>query len=282
MANPLKKTYGLIGYPVKHSLSPLMHNAAFASLKINAEYKLFPLASDELGAFLKNLAKNNISGLNVTVPYKEKVIPFLDKLSKEAGLIGAVNTIKASRGRLYGFNTDGEGFIKHLKRDLKFNPKDKFIAIIGAGGAAKAISVFLSKEKPKKISIYDIDQPRAAALTGHLKKNFKNTVFEPVSSVSCLGIPESQLLVNASAVGMQDSDPCLVEDRFIHEDLLVYDLIYNPAQTKLLKIAQAKGAGFSNGLGMLLYQGAAAFELWTGRPAPVEVMRKVLEEALSR
>jgi shikimate dehydrogenase len=277
-----KKIYGLIGYPVKHSLSPLMHNAAFRTLGIPAEYRLFSLPPDELRNFLKNFEKNNISGLNVTVPYKEKVIPFLDKLSKEARLIGAVNTIKVSENKLQGFNTDGEGFLKHLTCDLKFNPKGRAIALIGAGGAARGILVYLSRENPKRISLYDIDKAKAQALLKHLRENFKNVDFSSVNSVAELNINDADLLINATPIGMKHADPCLVDEKYIHKNLLVYDLIYNPKETKLLRVAGKIGAKVSNGLGMLLYQGALSFEIWTGKIAPIEIMRSALNEGVKK
>lgn len=270
------KIYGLIGYPVKHSLSPAMHNAAFSHLNINAKYELFEVKPEGLEGFLHSLGDRNISGLNVTVPHKEKVMPFLNNLSEQARLIGAVNTIKVSDNKLDGFNTDGEGFFKHLTQDLKFNPEGKIIAIIGAGGAAKAVCVYLSKQKPKAISIYDINKEKLSALAGHLKSNFKDANIKAVNSIEELDIGNCDLLVNATPIGMKETDPILVNEKFIHPDLLVYDLIYNPSQTKLLKLAEGKGAKISNGLGMLLYQGIAAFEIWTGQKAPVEIMRRAL------
>lgn len=276
------KVYGLIGYPVGHSLSPLMHNAAFAHLKINAQYKLFPLKEGEIKVFLTSLTQNNICGLNVTVPYKEKVISFLTDVSKEAELIGAVNTIKVSDNKLEGFNTDGAGFIRHLNEDLKFNPKGKTIAIIGAGGAARAVSVFLCSIKPKMLSICDVDKEKLSVLINHLKINFKDVIINAVNSVNGLNIEKADLLVNATPIGMKETDPCLVDEKLIHKDLLAYDLIYNPAETKLLRLSKEKGARASNGLGMLLYQGMLAFEIWTGQIAPKEVMQKALLERLKR
>src|SRR3989338_4534050 len=205
--------YGLIGYPVSHSLSPIMHNAAFSQLKINAEYKLFPLKVQELEPFLKNLKNNNIFGLNVTVPYKEKVIPFLGKLSDEAKLIGAVNTIKVTDSGLEGFNTDAEGFLKHLTQGLKFNPQGKKIAIIGAGGASRAVSVRLSQTRPKAISIYDLEENKLKALVEHLKKNFKDIEIKEAHSVEELNIGGVSLLINATPIGMKEADPCLVEEK---------------------------------------------------------------------
>ncbi|MDD4980746.1 MAG: shikimate dehydrogenase [Candidatus Omnitrophica bacterium] len=277
-----KKIYGLIGYPVKHSLSPAMHNAAFQALNINAEYKLFELKPEELEGFLSGVKKNNIFGLNVTVPYKEKVMPFLDNLSEEAKLIGAVNTIKCSGEKLEGFNTDGAGFLEHLIQDLKFDPAGKDIAIIGAGGAARAVSVSLSKKGPKGIAIYDIDKSKLSALISHLQENFKGIDFIAAPSVAQLNLKNVDLLVNATPIGMKESDPCPIEDIPLSGGLLVYDLIYNPQETKLLKIARAGGSCVANGLGMLLYQGVESFEFWTGQKAPVEVMRQALSEAINK
>ena len=277
-----RRIYGLIGYPVRHSLSPLMHNAAFRALEIDAEYKLFELKPQDLEAFFKSLPKENIYGLNVTIPHKEKVLPFLDDISSEAELIGAVNTIRVSHSRLEGFNTDGDGFLRHLKEDLRFVPAGKIIAIIGAGGAARAVSVYLSKYNPKAVTIYDIDKTKTLDLVSHLKENFKRIEFKAVNSPDELNIQTPDLLVNATPVGMKESDPCLVDEKIMHQDLLVYDLIYNPEETKLIKLAQQRGARTANGLGMLLYQGARSFELWTGRPAPVEIMRQALEGAVEK
>jgi shikimate dehydrogenase len=278
--NSRPKIYGVLGYPARHSLSPAMHNAAFRALKINAEYKIFEKKPEELQAFLLSLPEENIHGLNVTIPYKEKVIPILNKVSAEAKLIGAVNTVRVSDKGLEGFNTDGEGFLRHLTEDLRFNPEDKIIAIIGAGGAARAVSVFLSKAGPKAIAIHDTDEAKAEVLAGHLRTNFKEIEIKLAHSIEELNIPGSQLLINATPVGMKEDDPLLVDKKFIHRYLLVYDLIYNPPETKLLNLAKKAGAKIANGLGMLLYQGMRSFEIWTGQSAPKEVMRQALLEAI--
>lgn len=276
--NPIK-TYGLVGYPAKHSLSPAMQNAAFKALKIEAEYKPFELKEEELTGFLESLKENNIQGLNVTYPYKEKVVPFMTSLSVEAGLIGVVNTIRVFPDGLEGFNTDGEGFYKHLTQDLKFSPSGKNIAILGAGGAARAIAVYLCKGQPSSIAIYDIDQSRVQALIERLRY-FKKVSFKAVESVHDLSIKDCSLLVNCTPIGMKQEDHLLVNPELIHKDLLVYDLIYSPVETRLLWVARERGAVCSNGLGMLLYQGAAAFKIWTGQNAPLEVMRQALEEGI--
>ena len=275
-----RKIYGLVGFPVNHSLSPAMHNAAFVALKINAEYKLFELKQEELEGFLRSLPGANIFGLNVTIPYKEKVIQFLGKVSEEASLIGAVNTIKVSGNSLEGHNTDGPGFIKNIKEDLKFSPAGKAITVIGAGGGARAVCVYLCKENPRSISVYDVDKSKLVALVDYLKENFKTTAIEAACSIEKLNIASSDLLINATPIGMKEADPLIIDENSLHKGLLVYDLIYNPKETKLLKAAKLKGCRISNGLGMLLNQGVIAFEIWTGQIAPKEIMRKALLSVL--
>jgi shikimate dehydrogenase len=193
-----------------------------------------------------------------------------------------VNTIRRTDERLEGFNTDGEGFLRHLTLDLRFNPQDKIIAIIGAGGAAKAVSIYLSQMNPKGIAIYDIDKAKLSGLVSHLEENFPGIDFIQADSIAKLNIKDADLLVNATPIGMKETDPCLVNGDLLHRDLLVYDLIYNPGQTKLLKLARTKGAQISNGLGMLLYQGMLTFEIWTGKPPPQEIMRQALQRELNR
>lgn len=271
------KLYGLVGFPIKHSLSPRMHNAALAELKIKARYKLFELQVEQLEDFLNNLEKNNIRGFNVTIPYKEKVLPYLDIKSSGVREIGAVNTVVVTKdGKLKGFNTDFFGFIRHLKQ-LKVKPRN--VAVIGAGGGAKAVCFALGKSKVEEICIYDVDVFKSLRLVSHFKDMFSETKFLAVARIEELNLGNKDLLVNASPVGMRADDPCLIEDRMLHNNLFVYDLIYNPVETKLLTKAKKAGIGFSNGLGMLLYQGALSFEHFTGKKAPVEIMKTALEKA---
>ncbi|MDP2941250.1 MAG: shikimate dehydrogenase [Candidatus Omnitrophota bacterium] len=276
MTRAKRQIYGLIGYPVKHSLSPAMQTAAFKALGIDAEYKLFELEASRLRDFFAAIPENNIYGFNVTVPYKEKVAPFLDKISDQARLIGAVNTVKVSGAQKLGFNTDGEGFLRHLREGLQFDPQGKTIALIGAGGAAKAVAVYLAMAQAVQISVYDIDNNKLSALVDNLRSKFPAVKFKAASALSGLGIGDCHLLINATPVGMKEEDPCVVNEGFLHPGLLVYDLIYNPKETKLIKMARAAGAKTSNGLGMLLYQGMLSFEIWTGKKAPQEVMQSAL------
>ncbi|MDP3042380.1 MAG: shikimate dehydrogenase [Candidatus Omnitrophota bacterium] len=273
------KLYGLVGFPIKHSLSPCMHNAAFSALKIKAKYKLFELQAEQLEDFLNNLEKNNIGGFNVTIPYKEKVLPYLDFKSRGVGGIGAVNTVVIKDKKLRGFNTDFLGFSRHLKK-LKVTPKKT--AIIGAGGAAKAVCFALGQSKVEEICIYDIDAYKSLNLASQFKDVFNLTKFSAVARIDELNLRGKDLLVNASPVGMRPDDPCLIASEAIHRDLFVYDLIYNPAETKLIARARLAGAGFSNGLGMLLYQGILSFKHFTGKNAPAEIMRAALEKGVKK
>ncbi len=261
-------TYGLIGYPLGHSLSPCMHNTAFRALDVPAVYELFPLQENELGPFVESLKSPDchIFGLNVTVPYKEKVIPFLDALSPFAEKAGAVNTIEVDQDRrLIGHNTDGPGFWAHLA-ELNFHAQGKRVAILGAGGAARAIisMLCLMDGPPIGIRLYDIDTVKAESLISDLSVRIDTGIVEVVSCMEDLNIELADMLINATPIGLKGSDPCLVEHAVLHADMLVYDLIYNPKETALLKAAASKGARTANGLGMLFYQGVLAFEHWAG------------------
>lgn len=274
--------FGLLGYPVKHSFSPAMHNAAFEYLKINARYERFEKRPQDLADFLETLAKQNICGLNVTIPYKEKVLGFvkLDQESFYAGQLKAINTIVVENGTLKGFNTDKPGFSKHLKE--KFDPVNKKTAILGAGGAARAVAYVLAESKSKDITIYDIDENKAYAIVELIKEIFPNFDITAVKNIEDLNIKEKDLLVNATPIGMKKNDPCLIKEEMLHKNLFIYDLIYNPPETKLLTAAKKTGVKYSNGLGMLLYQGALSFTHFTGKDAPLEIMRQALTKELEK
>jgi len=275
MAHP--RIYGLIGYPIKHSLSPQMHNTAFKSLKINAEYRLFEVKPQELEDFLNNLDKNGIYGLNVTIPYKEKVLDFviLEPESFYLKQIKAVNTIVKEDKAWKGLNTDIPGFSKHLKEN--FNPEGKRAAILGAGGASRAVCYVLAESKAKEIVIFDIDKDKTKAVVEMIEDLFPGFNILAAPNIEDLDIINKELLVNATPIGLKESDPCLVKEEMLHKNLFVYDLIYNPAETKLLRLARKKGAKVSNGLGMLLYQGALSFKHFTEKEPPIEIMRQALK-----
>lgn len=278
-----KLNYGLIGHPVGHSFSPAMHNAAFIELKIDAEYKLFDILPENLETFLEELPKNGISGVNITIPHKIKAKEYLEKfgtVNEHALRLGAVNTIKVDGVNLSGFNTDGPGFYRSLVEDLKFEPEGKTVFVLGAGGTARAIIMYLGNG-PKKIYVTDIDERAPDELKKHFEKYYDRNKLE-VMKIGDLkkGLEGADLLVQATPIGMKDGDPSPVDADFLHSKLRVYDVIYNRPVTKLIQEAKKRKLHATTGSGMLLYQGAIAFELWTGKKAPVDVMRKALREAL--
>jgi shikimate dehydrogenase len=272
----LPKLFGVLGYPAKHSLSPAMHNAAFRALKIKARYRIFEIEPSKLKAFFSSLSRRGIAGLNVTIPYKQTVFHFLKTATPEARMIGAVNTIKVSNNRLTGYNTDGAGFLQHLMADCSFDPRGKKIAVLGAGGASRAVCVYLCKAKPRRIAIFNRDRSKTIDLMHLLNMHGVCTDLIAADSIAHLRLDEADLLINTTSVGMKETDPSLVDPQYLHPGLFVYDLVYARKSTRLLEDAKKKGCRTANGLGMLLYQGMAAFRIWTGRAAPKKIMAKSL------
>ncbi len=277
--------YGIIGNPVEHSLSPLMQNAAFKALEVNAVYKLFPLADQqELKLFMEDLKEegNPIFGLNVTVPYKQEVLPYLDSVDPLAQKIGAVNTIAIDhRRKLHGFNTDGPGFLSHLA-ELKFDPRDKRIAVLGAGGTARAIIAVLGliPNGPERVTVYNRTRANADLLVNEIGEKINTSMVTVVDEPEDLNIELADLLINTTKIGMNAQDPLLIDPGSLHQDMLVYDVIYRPRETKLLAQARLKQARTANGLGMLFYQGVLAFGHWSEVELDEEtkmVMRHSLE-----
>jgi len=266
------KVMGLLGYPVDHSLSPSMHNAAFERLKLDCCYVTFSVRPELLHDAVKAIKALNLAGVNVTVPHKERVIPFLYAVDKEAAFIGAVNTIvtqsASGGGRLIGYNTDGRGFMKSLS-ESRISVNNKNILIIGAGGASRAIGYYLS-QKASGLFLYDVDKKKAARLVKDLNKLCGNVSF--MKNMNQLdGI---DVIINATPLGLRKGDSLPVNANLLKQRHVVCDLIYK--KTPLLEIASKKGCKTLNGLGMLLWQGVFAFELWTGKKPPVDVMRKAL------
>ncbi len=265
-----------------------MYNAAFRALDIEAEYRLFDISEDALNAFFSELKEEKIAGCNVTIPYKEKALAFIDGCDDLAKNIGAVNTIALKDAKLTGYNTDCQGFIESLQGkgegDLDFDTSGKNVFVFGAGGAAKAVVYALISLGAKKVALTDIDIRKAEALADSLaEKDFGNTVITVVQDESQFDefISKTDLLVNATPCGMKKEDPKLFDYKYLNEGLSVFDLIYS-VDTLLVKEAQAIGARAVNGLNMLLYQAAAAFKIWTGKRAPVAVMKKALKEGMNR
>jgi len=256
-------------------------------LKVNAVYKLFPLADDqELKLFMEDLKedKNPIFGLNVTVPYKQDVLPYLDSIDPLAEKIGAVNTLVIDQHRkIRGFNTDGSGFLSQLT-ELNFDLSGKRVAILGAGGTNRAIiSVLcLLPQGPERIALYNRTRSNAEVLVEEIGKKIKTEIVTVVDEPEDLNIELADLLINTTNVGMKENDPLLIDPESLHKDMLVFDVIYSPGETRLLAQARLKKAQTANGLGMLFSQGILAFWHWSGVELDERVkklMRKSLEMA---
>lgn len=275
------KTLGIIGDPVSHSLSPLMHNAALAQLRLPYVYQPFLVRGDFLKHFLNSIHKRQITGLNVTIPHKQPVIPHLDSLSPEAKRMGAVNTIVVKGKKLTGHNTDGAGFIMALQKEARFNAQGKKVILLGAGGAARGIAVALASRGAKEIHVVNRTPARAQELVAQLRKKFPKTRWgaNPMGPFDRNAWSGADLLVNSTAMGMKgEINPLPL--KLLPKKALVTDIVYTPLLTSLLRQAQKLKLKTLPGWGMLLYQGVLAFELWTHRKAPVGVMKKTLLEAL--
>jgi shikimate dehydrogenase len=270
----------LLGYPVAHSLSPAMHQAAFAAAGLNAAYLPWAVSPARLPDAVTGLrALENFLGANVTVPHKEAIFPLLDGLTAEAEAVGAVNTIVRRGDRLEGDNTDGVGFLAALRQELSAGVEGLEAAVLGAGGAARAVAVALARAGAQRIVVVNRSPDRARRLADLVRARF------PGRSVAAERLhagwrPEFQagrgLLVNTTSVGLHAEDPPLFAYESLASGMLVCDLIYSPPETPLLRAARIHGCQAANGLGMLLHQGALAFERWLGRRAPVHAMRRAL------
>ena len=271
--------YGIFGYPVKHSLSPLMQNAAFREAGIDAVYVPFEVEPENLKEAVDGVRALGIKGLNVTVPHKERIVEHLDYLSEEAELLGAVNTVKNENGELTGYNTDAEGFLRSLIEE-GVELEGKKALMFGAGGAARAVGYALLKGGASFLYIVNRNFQRAREVGELLGKRGNVLVFPLKESTVETLLKEVDLIVNTTSVGMKPEDPHLFDYSKTPEGITVVDIIYNPPETPLLKAAKERGCKTVNGLGMLVHQGAVAFEIWTGKTAPVETMREVLEREL--
>ena len=282
--NAPKDLYGLVGYPVKHSYSAAMHNAAFAHYGMSAEYHLFEVPPEKLEEFFRlRIPELKIRGLNVTIPHKEKACDYLTgSVNFFVHRNKAVNTVRVeSDGNLSGYNTDGPGFTRDLTEQGVVMAGRK-VALLGAGGGARSVATALANKGVAALRVYDVDMVRAKVLASIVKEFFPQISVTCASSLEALGVGDADILVNATPVGMKPGDPLLVSRDLLSPKLFVYDLIYNPAVTPLLEAARAVGCKTSNGLGMLLHQGCLAFEYWTGKPAPVDVMREALLGAVAQ
>jgi shikimate dehydrogenase len=280
LEQPAKILLGLFGNPVGHSLSPLMQNSAISMLGLPYVYLPFKIDPAQLKDAVAAIRALGMGGANVTIPFKEAVIPFLDELSPSAQACGAVNLIQNESGRLIGFNTDGEGFIRSLA-EVSITPRGRFV-FIGAGGAARALAWALTKFPVEQIDFLDIDEVRAQKLAVTMRqeahcasqaKLMREDTFREVSATA-------DFIINCSSVGMfPKTDGCPVDSLDqVRDETVVCDLVYNPLQTRFLQMASARGLKTLGGLSMLVHQGALTLEILTGSEAPVVHMKEVVSD----
>ena len=270
----------VVANPIKHSISPFIHNQAFEATHTNGVYVAWEVEATDLAETVANIRRYQMFGINLSMPYKEQVISYLDQLSEEARLIGAVNTVVNREGTLIGYNTDGKGFFKSLP---SFKISGKRMVLLGAGGAAKAILAQAILDGVGQISVFvrlaSIEKTRPYLEKLQNETGFKVDLFalEDVSELQAR-IIDSDLLVNATSVGMDGSSQPIPTSIVLPEKLLVADVIYQPFETPFLKWAKEQGNQSINGLGMLLYQAAEAFELWTGKEMPTDQIWELLKQ----
>jgi len=273
---------GVIGDPIEHTMSPVMHNAVLKEMGMDYVYVAFQVKKEGLSEAIQGMRGLNIRGLNVTIPHKVAIIPLLDRLDHLAELIGAVNTVVNDNGVLTGYNTDAGGFLQALL-ERGVEPKGKNVVILGAGGASRAIS-FILAERGSSLVILNRTLDKARECASRIGEVFQGEVkaLEFDSENLAKALTEADILVNTTSVGMYpDTDKTPVNSDLLRPGLIVVDIVYNPIKTKLLRAAEAVGAKTVGGLNMLAWQGALAFELFTGRKAPVDLMRKEAIKVLS-
>ncbi|HMK44563.1 MAG TPA: shikimate dehydrogenase [Dissulfurispiraceae bacterium] len=263
----------LFGHPVAHSKSPRMHNAAFREFGMDCRYVAFDVDPGQLAAAVAAVRALGLLGVNLTIPHKEAVLSMLDEVDAEVQFIGAVNTIVNRQGRLIGYNTDGRGFMRSLK-EAGVDVAGKRVLILGAGGAARAVAAYIVREAASVV-VANRTRGRAGQLVGDLNQIRSIVTTAELSEAGQEAfLKDIHLVINATSLGLKESDPLPLDVDALTADQVVCDLIYHP--TAFLQKAAARGARVLDGSGMLLWQGVLAFELWTGRDAPVNVMRRAL------
>ncbi len=283
------KIVGVIGAPVSHSRSPQMHNAAIAKAGLDYIYVPFHVAADAVAEAMNGFKALNVVGINATLPHKQAVIPFLTSISREAELIGAVNTLTFVDDEIHGENTDAPGFLRALEETGASIPVGKDVVVLGAGGSARAVVVALALAGVKSVIIANRTVSKAVALADELADKIRQqdegekakhqtvlTGMELQDSQLADAVKGSALLVNTASSSMDVSHPLLIDPDWLQPNTTVYDIVYTPPMTSLLTVASKKGCTIVGGLGMLIHQGAIAFERWTGVEPCVNTMRKAL------
>lgn len=269
----MTKTFAVIGDPINHSLSPNIHNAAFNALKIDASYIAYRIPKGELAAGIKALKTIKIAGFNVTIPHKIEMMKLLDGLNEDCKTIGATNTVINDDGKLTGYNTDMDGFLDPIKKH-RINCKNIDILLLGAGGAARAIVAAFAKEKARRVTVANRTKENAEKLVQFASKVGLEAEATDLSTASDTA-SQFGLIVNATSAGLKN-EPSPISTQNINKDSVVYDIVYVPMRTELLRQSKSRGATVIYGYEMLLGQAMRSFEIWMGRKAPYDTMKKAL------
>jgi shikimate dehydrogenase len=271
------KLIGLFGHPVEHSLSPAMHNYAFEQLGLQYKYFAFDVEPHRIAQAIDAIRALNIVGVNVTIPFKEIVVPYLDKIDESASNIKAVNTIVNNNGYLIGYNTDGEGYVTSLELEMDINVNEMDITVIGAGGAARGIIYSLLSKGCKSVTIINRNISKARIIAD----DFRNIGNISISCDEVSTIHNTDIIINTTPVGMfPNVNDLPINASHISSKQIVSDIVYNPYETQLLKEARQKGAKIHSGLGMFVHQGSIAFKKWTGHNPPIDEMYQYIKKLL--
>jgi shikimate dehydrogenase len=282
-ANYKFELVGVLGFPVAENPTCVMQEAAFAALGLPWRYLTMEVKPESLPEAIRGARALGMMGVNLTIPHKVAVMPLLDEISRDAGIIGAVNTVRRVGDKLIGENTDGKGFLRGVREEAGIDPRGKNILVLGAGGAARAITVELALAGAGRITIWNRSAGRGEALVRDLKQRTSADAHFVPWRGSCVVGAELDILVNATSIGLFPEVEAMpeVDLKNARGDLLVCDVVPNPPETRLIKTARARGLKVLTGLPMLVYQGAIGFEMWTGRKAPEREMREALERAFA-
>jgi len=272
--------FGIIGHPVCHSLSPAMQNEALQACGLDGVFVPFDVQPERLGEAVAGLRSLGIRGVNVTIPHKTGVVPYLDELDESAAAAGAVNTIRNEDGRLIGYNTDGDGLVRSLTEEFAFTPGENTVVVIGAGGAARGAVAALCRAGARRIIVVNRSRERAETLVAAMEGRYPAVALEVTGCGEQLtpSLPKASLVVNTTSLGMNNEVITGLDLNALNRNAVVYDMVYAPPVTPLLREAHRLGLRHGNGLGMLAAQGELAFRIWTGIMPPPGLMRRVLAQ----
>ncbi len=276
------RVLAILGHPVEHSLSPAMQNVEFDRLCLDYVYVPAAVAPENLELSIKGLIAAGLVGMNVTIPHKQNVMPFLDEISEDAAQVGAVNTIKLEDGKLKGYNTDIDGWVRDIQEDILL--ERNAVCIVGAGGAARAVAVGALKAGASRLFLCGRNMETVPALADDLKQKMPGAeiTWRALDDPECrTDLGACNIVINTTPVGMESSPGMPIPSEWLDQNQYYYDTIYTPAETELMRAARQKGCAVKGGLGMLAYQGAVAFEIWTGQVPDVERMKSTLRRLLS-